>query len=833
MSAAGQRPRGDVGPRRQPRLPELGVGHPRQRQPGVALRLPARRAAAGCGPSSGPTGSQLRLGGPGLHAGLRTGHRPPVGPGERRQQLDGQPVDLPVRGDRPRPTSRRPPPTTTSTTTTSTTTTTTAPPASTTLPRPGTTTSLLPTTTAPRRRPAPSRRHHHDHAAAPAASAASAAATLVGRYEWAYPDQQYNTEAVFAFEGDLVVISKSSPAGCTASPSRCCLSGSTSPSTWARCRPATTCRSPPDGRRADLAVGSHNSVYMYENSGDRHDLADLIADSPSGGRSCPTTTGRAGASSPTAPATSSWWPSRRTSGSSTHRRSQDRPAGPGLEAGRALRSPACPRSMSSSPCSTSSGSRSTCSGASAWKDDRQRVFGGQVAGQALVAAGRTVEPASGGALAARLLPAARRPEGPDRLRGRPHPRRAVVHHPAGGRHPARRGDLQPAGLVPRRRGRARAPGPDARRRRRPTTCPGRTRWSPGTPERHAVGPSTDRHAPRRRPAVGTGRVGRPPASWLWFRANGALPDDPLLHTCIVAYASDYTLLDIVAGAARHVVLPGRRCRWPASTTRCGSTGPFRADEWLLYHQHEPVGRQRPRVWPTAVDLRRTGARGHASCRRASSARSTRPGAGDRADRARLPSPTVGSTCAPTPSPPRRRDAPGHGRGRGRRRRLRRGPDRQPAGGAGRRPAGQGGGALRAVGDDGATRSPCACSPGRAPRCSAARAPHPPVRAGAAGRNAGVQLRPLPDAGRAPSRRRRRSRPMAGSRHHLPPISLVTSRTPTCRRAVGRATPAAAWKRWPPPHAPRAARPLRRRPHLQRGRRPGGRRRRPGRRRSTP
>ena len=30
---------------------------------------------------------------------------------------------------------------------------------------------------------------------------------------------------------------------------------------------------------------------------------------------------------------------------------------------------------------------------------------------------------------------------------------------------------------------------------------------------------------------------------MWFRANGTLPDDPLLHACIVAYASDLTLLD--------------------------------------------------------------------------------------------------------------------------------------------------------------------------------------------------------------------------------------------------------------------------------------------------
>jgi acyl-CoA thioesterase-2 len=58
---------------------------------------------------------------------------------------------------------------------------------------------------------------------------------------------------------------------------------------------------------------------------------------------------------------------------------------------------------------------------------------------------------------------------------------------------------------------------------------------------------------------------------VWMRADGTLPDDPTLHACIVTYASDMTLLDTT-------VLPFwafrgklRACRWPASTTRCGST----------------------------------------------------------------------------------------------------------------------------------------------------------------------------------------------------------------------------------------------------------------------
>ena len=85
------------------------------------------------------------------------------------------------------------------------------------------------------------------------------------------------------------------------------------------------------------------------------------------------------------------------------------------------------------------------------QDRWQRVFGGQVIGQALVAAvpHRRGPPA---AFAARLFPARRRPEGADHLRGRPHPRRQELHHAPRGRDPARPGDLHPDGLVPQRRG---------------------------------------------------------------------------------------------------------------------------------------------------------------------------------------------------------------------------------------------------------------------------------------------------------------------------------------------------------------------------------------------
>ncbi len=67
------------------------------------------------------------------------------------------------------------------------------------------------------------------------------------------------------------------------------------------------------------------------------------------------------------------------------------------------------------------------------------------------------------AFAARLFPAGRRSQGADHLRGRSHPRRQELHHPARGGDPARPGDLHHGGVVPRRRVRPRPSGADARR----------------------------------------------------------------------------------------------------------------------------------------------------------------------------------------------------------------------------------------------------------------------------------------------------------------------------------------------------------------------------------
>jgi acyl-CoA thioesterase II len=74
---------------------------------------------------------------------------------------------------------------------------------------------------------------------------------------------------------------------------------------------------------------------------------------------------------------------------------------------------------------------------------------------------------------------------------------------------------------------------------------------------------------------------------VWLRADGELPDDPLLHVCLMTYASDMTLLDSV--------LLAHGLSWADGRTTGASLDhamwfhrPFRADRWLLYAQDSPV-----------------------------------------------------------------------------------------------------------------------------------------------------------------------------------------------------------------------------------------------------
>lgn len=82
------------------------------------------------------------------------------------------------------------------------------------------------------------------------------------------------------------------------------------------------------------------------------------------------------------------------------------------------------------------------------------------------------------------------------------------------------------------------------------------------------------------------REPKPPVFHVWIRATGRLPDDPVLHQCVLAYASDMTLLDSTLIAhGRSVFEPGIQA---ASLDHAlWFHRPFRADEWLLYAQDSP------------------------------------------------------------------------------------------------------------------------------------------------------------------------------------------------------------------------------------------------------
>lgn len=220
-------------------------------------------------------------------------------------------------------------------------------------------------------------------------------------------------------------------------------------------------------------------------------------------------------------------------------------------------------------------------------EKRQRVFGGQVAGQALVAAGRTVDKGLVHSLHAYFM----RPGDPlvpilyevDRIRdGRSFTTRRVVAI----QHGRAIFNLSASFHVHEEGVEHQTPMPEVAP---PESLPTFTERM--APYAQTLGdwyyrprPIDQRYvdAPFRVP----GDEVRQPRQQVWIRADGRLGDDPLLHACVVAYASDMSLLD-------SVILP-HRISWEDPNFMGASLDhamwfhrPFRADEWLLYDQVSP------------------------------------------------------------------------------------------------------------------------------------------------------------------------------------------------------------------------------------------------------
>jgi acyl-CoA thioesterase-2 len=74
---------------------------------------------------------------------------------------------------------------------------------------------------------------------------------------------------------------------------------------------------------------------------------------------------------------------------------------------------------------------------------------------------------------------------------------------------------------------------------------------------------------------------------VWFRADGPMPADPLLHVCVATYMSDATLLDAVQ--RRHGFHVGSGDLDVASLDHAmWFHGDYRADEWALYVAQSPA-----------------------------------------------------------------------------------------------------------------------------------------------------------------------------------------------------------------------------------------------------
>ncbi|QIK76361.1 acyl-CoA thioesterase [Nocardioides piscis] len=79
----------------------------------------------------------------------------------------------------------------------------------------------------------------------------------------------------------------------------------------------------------------------------------------------------------------------------------------------------------------------------------------------------------------------------------------------------------------------------------------------------------------------------PARAQLWLRTDGALGDDPLAHLCAFTYATDLTLLG-AALTPHGIHINSSRMQAASLDHTIWFHRPFRADEWWLYDQVSPI-----------------------------------------------------------------------------------------------------------------------------------------------------------------------------------------------------------------------------------------------------
>jgi acyl-CoA thioesterase II len=82
------------------------------------------------------------------------------------------------------------------------------------------------------------------------------------------------------------------------------------------------------------------------------------------------------------------------------------------------------------------------------------------------------------------------------------------------------------------------------------------------------------------------REPRPAMQSIWLKTNGPLSDSPYIHQAVLAYASDFTLLD-TALVAHGKLLFDSDIQLASLDHAMWFHRPFRADGWLLYVQDSP------------------------------------------------------------------------------------------------------------------------------------------------------------------------------------------------------------------------------------------------------